>query len=287
MFEKKPNEQYSLITGASSGIGKSIAYECAMRSMNLVLVALDDETLYETTLELRNEFPAIKIIALPVDLTGERVAHYIYEYCSMHMITVDKLINNAAIGGSGKFTSHSSAFHESALKINLVTPLILTRLFIPDMLKLEKAYILNVSSAAAFYDMPYKIMYASTKTFIFSFTRALSEELLNSGISVSVLCPGGVVTNEETRKRCEELGYLSRKFQLSSKLVAAEAIKGLLNGKKQILPGFSSKFFFILSKILPYSFKLYFLRKFYGRVYDLAPGPTEAATQIPVSLTAK
>ena len=253
----------------------------------MVLVALDDSDLYKTTFDLSKEFPVIKIIPLPVDLTDERAAHYIYEYCSRHMINVNMLINNAAVGGSGRFTSHPTAFHESALKINLVVPLVLTRLFIPEMLKLDKAYILNVSSAAAFFDMPYKIMYASSKKFIFSFTRALREELLDTNISVSVMCSGGVVTNAETKKRCEELGYLSRKFQLQPEFVAIEAINGLLKGKKQILPGFSSKLFFILSKFLPYPFKIYFLRKFYGRVYDLPSTPIADSLPIPVTQTVK
>ena len=282
MTQNRSTEFYSLITGASSGIGKVIAYECAKRSMNLVLVALDDNILDETTLELSNEFPSLKIIALPVDLADNMAAHIIFNYCQKHSVTINMLINNAAIGGSGKFLSHSASFHENALKINAMTPLLLTRLFIPEMLKLNTAYILNVSSAASFFDMPYKIIYASTKSFVYSFTRALREELLNTGITVSVLCSGGVVTNAETKKRCEELGYISKKLQLSAEAVAIEAVKGLLKGKRLILPGLSSKLFFILSKILPYRLKILVLTKYYKRVYDRPKVNTSVLLQEPV-----
>jgi short-subunit dehydrogenase len=259
---------FSLITGASSGIGKAIALECARRSMNIILVALDDDILKKTTVEIHMAFPDIRVLTLPVDLSEESSARFIHDYCKTNKLTVNMLINNAAIGSSGRFDSHTESFHSYAVKVNLLTPLLLTRLFIPDLMKQQKAYILNVSSSAAFFDMPFKTIYSATKTFVYSFTRSVREELRDSNVKVSVMCSGGVVTNAETRKRCEELGYISRKLQLSAERVAADAVKGLLEGKRLIMPGFSSKLFFIVSKILPYRLKLLVLRKFYGKVYN-------------------
>lgn len=245
--------------------------------MNIILVALDDFALRETAEEIKAGFPQIEVLTIPVDLAEEGAAALIYHHCRRHRIVVNMLINNAAVGSSGRFDSHSEKFHAYAVKINLMTPLLLTRLFIPDLLKQERAYILNVSSSAAFFDMPFKIIYAATKTFVYSFTRSLREELKGTGVTVSVMCSGGVVTNAETKKRCEELGYLSRKLQLKADEVATEAVKGLLNGKRLIIPGFSSKLFFITSKLLPYRLKLWVLRKFYGRVY--ATGVQASAAQ--------
>jgi short-subunit dehydrogenase len=261
-------ELYALITGASSGIGKIIALECARRSINLILVALDNNDLTETALDLNHRFSHIKIDTIPVDLSEGNAAQLIFDYCQLRQLTVNMLINNAAVGSSGRFDNHSATFHEYAVKVNLMTPLILTRLFLPEFRKLERAYILNVSSAAAFFNMPYKIIYASTKTFVYSFSRALRQELKKTRISVSTMCSAGVVTNADTKKRTEELGYLSQKLQLTVSLVAAEAVQGMLEGKALILPGISSKLFFILSKLVPYPAKLNILGRFYGRIYD-------------------
>ncbi|GAC1310189.1 MAG: SDR family oxidoreductase [Mucilaginibacter sp.] len=262
-------ELYALVTGASSGIGKIIALEFAKRSINLILVALDNNDLTETALDLNHRFPHIKIITIPVDLSDGDAAQHIFDYCQLHHLTVNMLINNAAVGSSGRFDSHPATFHEYAVKVNLMAPLILTRLFLPEFRKLERAYILNVSSAAAFFNMPYKIIYASTKTFVYSFSSALRQELKKTGISVSTMCSGGVVTSADTKKRTEELGYLSKKLQLTASLVATEAVKGMLEGKALILPGVSSKLFFVLSKLLPYRAKLNLLGRFYGRIYDI------------------
>ena len=278
MYYIKPTVNYSLITGASSGIGKAMAQECARRSMNIILVALDNDDLYTSARELADDFPSVEVITLPADLSNPDAAQVIYNYCRDKKLTVNVLINNAAIGASGRFDSHTASFHAQTINVNLMTPLLLTRFFLADFRQFEKAYILNVSSAAAFFDMPYKTIYASTKSFIYSFSRSLREELKGTDISVSTMCSGGVVTNEETKKRTEELGYLSKKLQLTALLVASKGIQGMLDGKALILPGNSSKLFFLLSFLFPYRIKLRILSKFYGRVYasniPIPPGTT-------------
>lgn len=276
---------FTLITGSSSGIGKQMAIECAKRSMNIILVALDDDQLTRTAMELSTAFPGIRVAVIPVDLSANDAPYLIYNHCKRQNLQVNMLINNAAIGASGKFDSHPAAFHEDMVKINLLSPLLLTRLFLPELTKQERAYLLNVSSAASFFDMPYKIIYASTKSFVYSFTRSLREELRNSSVVVSVLCSGSVVTNEETRKRLEDMGALAKKLQLSAEQVAGDAINGVLSGKRLILPGFSSKLFFVVSKILPYRLKLYVLGKIYGRVYD-RPLPADANQPVNAPLSA-
>ena len=278
--QHKPSKLFSLITGASSGIGKMIALECAKRSMNLILVALNDPVLDETAHELQMLYPELQIVTIAADLADANAAKAIFDHCQKKQLTVNMLINNAGIGSSGRFDEQAPAYHAYVVNLNLMTPLALTRLFIPELKKLDKAYILNVSSAAAFYNIPYKTIYTSTKAFVYNFTRAVREELRQTNISVSVMCSGGVVTNEETRRRTNELGYLSRKLQLSAHLVAAEAVKGMLEGKRLILPGASSKLFFITSKVLPYRLKMYALQKIYGRVYHQEQQKTTAKPAI-------
>lgn len=251
---------FTLITGASLGIGRAFAIECAKRNMNLVLVALPTPDLEILAQELKQQY-AIQVYHLGIDLTADQAAQSIYDFCQQNAIKIDILINNAGFGAAGGFERHNTAFHEKMIKLNVMAAVLLTHLFIPQLKQMPKAYILNTGSAAAFFDMPYKMIYSATKSFIYSFSRVLQQELKNTHVKVSVVCPGGVDTNEEVKKRTAQLNYFVRKTALTPEYVAKVSIEGMLKGKKLIIPGIGGKSYFLLSKIFPYSFKLWILER--------------------------
>ena len=248
------NNYYVLITGASKGIGKALAIECAKNGMNLALISLPDENLEELSTELTEKYK-IKSSYKTINLTDSKAPEIIHNWCIENKFKVNTLINNAGFGCVGRFENQSSGFYMQMIDLNVSSVVLLTRLFLPDLKKNSPSHILNLGSIASFYPMPYKTVYSATKIFVFSFSRALREELLPFNINVSILCPGPVITNSEVITRTLQQGKIGKWSALPPKRVAAIAIKRMLRKKFIIIPGFLSKVSFYAEKIVPMSIK--------------------------------
>lgn len=257
-------KHFTLITGASSGIGRAMAQECARRQQNVLLIALPGIELEETAALLRQEF-AVEVAYFGVDLTEDGADRLIYEFCQSQDISIDILINNAGFGSNGAFDRHAPDFYEKMIKLNVMSTVLLTRRFLPELRQKQKAFILNTGSAAAFFDMPYKLVYAATKSFVYSFSRTLRQELTGSNVSVSVVCPGGVNTNVDVKKRTAQMGRMIQRMNLDPEEVAKAALDGLFKRKALILPGAAAKLYYGLNQILPYGLKLNLLHRIYQR----------------------
>jgi hypothetical protein len=245
---------YTLITGGSSGIGKAIAWECASRGMNVLLVALPGRDLHQTAGQLRNEYP-VKVETLEIDLTSLSAPQDVYNWCMENNYQVNVLVNNAGVAGTAKFEESPVSYSDERIQLNIRAVVLLTRLFIPSMKKLPKAYILNVSSLSAFYSIPYKSIYSASKAFVLMFSRAIKEELRETSIKISVLCPNGVRTNSGTHARIESHGLKGKLTRVPVEKVAKSAIKGLLNGKMVIIPGRINRGILIFGYFVPVNIK--------------------------------
>jgi uncharacterized protein len=111
--------------------------------------------------------------------------------------------------------------------------------------------------------MPFKIIYTASKSFVFFFSRALREELLNSSVSVSVLCPGPVLTNNDIVKRTRSKGTIAKMMVMRATEVAEIAIDHLLKGKPVIVPGRLNRLILLFEKIIPRSRQMKILTKMY------------------------
>ncbi len=246
--------KYTLITGASTGLGKQLAIECAGRGMNLILVSLPNENLDELAKELIIQFK-VSVIFREEDLTirdsVEEIARWIRDNYSINM-----LINNAGIGGTHLFEDSELNYLNDIIQLNIRAMVLLTRLLLPELQKHEKGYILNVSSLAAFSPVPYKTIYPASKAFIYHFSRGLRAELKNSNINVSVLNPGPIRTNSDVRKRINNQSSYVRMSILSPERIARIAIRKLLKGKSVIIPGFLNHFNSVVIRLVPVSFRL-------------------------------
>lgn len=230
---------YTLITGASMGIGKSLAYECARRKMNLILVALPGNELETLTQSLTSNY-GVLAHNFAIDLTEEDAPEKIYNWCRERNFKVNVLINNAGLGASGNFETIDLKRYLIMMKLNNQALVGLTHYFIPELKENGPAYILNTSSLEAFLPSPYKSVYTGTKSFTFAFTLALREELRSAKISVSVLCPGPVVTNRDGMSRIKSQGKKARLIVMMPNRVAKLAIKKMLAGKGIIVPGYGN-----------------------------------------------
>jgi short-subunit dehydrogenase len=241
---------YTLITGASEGLGKCLAFECAKRNMNLILVALPDSGLVALGDFIKRNF-SVSVSVIEMDLTNPRSCYELYEEVQKQNLQVQILINNAGIGNTIPFREGSAEYYEKLIKLNVLATTIITRLFLSDLERNKPSYILNVGSLASFFYLPKKHVYGSSKSYIHFFTMSLRQEIGRDGICACVLCPGGINTNMSVSMLNRSGSGISRLAVMDPEKVAEIAITGLLNGKQVIIPGIINNFFIVLKKLLP------------------------------------
>ena len=229
----------ALITGASSGIGRDMAKYLGKKGFDLILVARNKERLEEVKSNINTN---VEIIIM--DLASEENCIKLYEQVK----DVDILINNAGFGLFGEFTKTNLETELEMIKTNIVGVHILTKLFLQEMVKKDKGYILNVSSIAGFLPGPLMATYYSTKSYVLRLTQSLQEELnkQESNVSLSVLCPGPIATDFLSRA-----GVSFKTKSVSSEYVAKYAIEKMLKGKKIIVPSFKIKCARFFCKFVP------------------------------------
>lgn len=243
---------YTLVTGASHGIGKAFVHACAKKGRNVLLVALPEPQLEAAADELKSLYPKQSFDHLGVNLMEKEGPKLIFDWCFNKGYEIDLLINNAGLGNSGPFESMPFNFYYGQMQLNMAALVGLTHRFLPQLKKQPKGYVLNVASIAAFYDVPYKSIYSATKHFVLSFSRSLNKELESTNVQVSVLCPGGVLTNEDVKIRTQELGWVARKSAMLPEEVAEYSLNQIFNGKMVIVPGKITRLMKLLGKIIPY-----------------------------------
>jgi hypothetical protein len=244
------NTIYTLITGASSGIGKALALECASKGMNVLLVALPGEELSVLEKQIHERYK-INCHSFGIDLSVHCSSSAVYEWVKQHDYKVNILINNVGVGSKGAFDQVSPDFYYTQIHLNVMTTCIMTRLFINDLKANAPANIMNVGSMGGFFMLPDKIVYSATKAFVYAFSQGLRMELASSGITVSVLCPGGTDSNEKTTAINKDLKGLAKSSILQPCEVAKEAIDKMLKGRARIIPGFINKLSYHISRIVP------------------------------------
>jgi short-subunit dehydrogenase len=253
-------KNFALITGSSQGIGKAYAFELVKRGHPVLLVALPDEKLEQTKNELKSKYP-VKVDCLAIDLSERDAPQQVYNWCKEKAYVVDILINNAGIAGTAIFDQSPVEYSDMRILVNVRALVLLCRLFIPDLKRLPKAYILNTGSLSAYYSIPYKSVYAASKAFVLNFSKAIRGELHGSSISVSVVNPNGVFTNEGTFGRINAHGAKGRLTALSSDELARIAIQAMFKGKGVIIPKFVNRFLLLLQKLIPAPLEQRILRK--------------------------
>lgn len=241
---------YALITGASQGLGKALAEECARRGMHVLQVALPRTGLRELSAAIaaRN---GVESHYLELDLTEpsgpEQVAHWV----AAHGWNLRLLINNAGVSTHGHFEDTSLESNERVMNLNMAAVVRSTHLLIPTLKANRRSYILNVASLAAMGPVPYMPVYAASKAFVLSFTLALREELHRSGIGVSVLCPGGMPTNGASARRISANGWGGKLSAVRTERVARIALARTLRGRACIIPGWLNKIVAVVSSFTP------------------------------------
>jgi short-subunit dehydrogenase len=241
---------YAVVTGASGGIGLSIARELAERKYHLLLVARSKEKLEEQCRALEATFN-VRSSYLAVDLSLSTSADLVVQWVKDHSLDVAILVNNAGYGLWGNVEDVPIADLENMMQLNMTTLVRLCHLFIPILKNQPRSYLLNVASTASYQAVPTLTTYAATKAFVVLFTRGLRWELRRSGLSVSCLCPGATSTGFIDRAGLTALKERADRFSMKPEAVARIGVRGMFRGKAEIIPGFMNWLTANLTYFLP------------------------------------
>ena len=182
------SQKTALVTGASSGIGKALAYHFAQDGYQLVLAARGEAKMQALADELQRQFK-VAVTVIGADLETNDGAAQLHANIKARGITLSALVNNAGYGAFGEFKDSALASDLAMMQLNMNTVVVLTKLFMPDLLA-TRGKILNTASTAAFQPGPYMAVYYATKSFVLSFSEAIASELEDTGVTVTALCPG-------------------------------------------------------------------------------------------------
>lgn len=243
---------YVLITGASAGIGLCFAKIFAEKGYNLILVARNKNKLNSLKEELETKYSVIVNI-YATDLTNNNAVQELYDYTKNKSLVVDILVNNAGFGDLNGFLESEWHRQKSLIDLNITALVEMTYLFSKDMKKQNKGKIINLSSIAAFSAGPYMSLYYASKSFVLSFSEALSEEFKGTGITVTALCPGPTSTNFEKSANMGHSVMFSKFKTATAEDVAKAGFNAAMKGKSIKYHGFTTYAFNIITRCAPRS----------------------------------
>ena len=241
---------YTLITGGSSGIGFELARLFARDGYNLILVARTIDDLVKAKVELSSF--GVDIVLIPLDLFNPEAPFELYREIRDEGLVVDILINDAGQGLYGHFKNTDIQRELAIVQLNISSLLVLTKLFLKDMLERGEGKIMNVSSIASRMPGPWQAVYDGTKAFVQSFTEALRSEVKEEGIVVTALMPGATDTNFFTKAEMLNSKAVQDKDKLADPAdVAEDGYEALMANEDKVVSGFKNKIKVAMSKLLP------------------------------------
>ncbi len=247
----------ALITGASSGIGKSFARELAKQGAHLILTARNVQKLDQQATDLKQRY-GITVHTFAGDLSKAETCQRLFEFTEKQRLTVDLLVNNAGLAQYGFFEESAAQDKQIMLNLNIQALVLLTHLFLPGMLKREKGGVINIASTAGFQAIPYLSLYASTKAFVIHFSEGLWAECQGRGVRVFCVCPGNTLTRFHQTAGIEKNKIF---FSASSRDVARFALKKFLRSRCPVgIYGLWNKLMIYAERLSPRQLTVFFAR---------------------------
>lgn len=243
----------TLITGASGGIGKALAWQFAAQGHNLLLVARNEEQLSALCIELRAKYK-VEAHYITADLCKPGMPEFIYEESLRKGLSVNVLINNAGKGSSGEFYKNDLAAELEIIQLNDVSLVALCHCFLKDMIVKRGGVIINVASMIAFAPSPYMAVYAGSKHFVKAFTYSLAEECKPYNVNVMLFSPGLTTSNfMNTKENNNEWGKVltENASTQTPEQVAAELMTAFEKDKAFWVSGSKNRMLRKIAEILP------------------------------------
>jgi short-subunit dehydrogenase len=244
--------QTALVTGGSGGIGLEIAKVLARKGFDLLLVARTRDTLEAAAGQLEGKFD-IKAHVFAADLRRREAPEQIFDFLHNENIPIEILVNNAGFGLGGEFSETELQRELEMIQVNIAALTHLTKLFLPPMVKRRSGRLLNVASTAAFQPGPLMAVYYATKAYVLSFSQALAEELRNTGVTVTALCPGPTQSDFAEAAQMTNSRLFTAFGVADADDVARYGVDAMLRGKRVAIPGIRNKVMAQANRLAPRS----------------------------------
>lgn len=241
--------EFALVTGASRGLGADMARELARRGIPLVLTARSRPEMEALARELV-EAHGVTVHVVPGDLGRPGGADELARRVEALGVPISFLVNNAGFGQWGPYPDLDPDEERAMIRLNMEALTVLTRYVLPGMLRRGHGRVMNVASTAAFLPGPLMTVYYATKAYVLSYSEALDRELRGTGVTVTCLCPGPTETAFQERARMRRSGLL-RLGLMESAPVARAGIRGMLRGRRLVVPGIMNRLTTLLPRFLP------------------------------------
>ncbi|MDF9758322.1 short-subunit dehydrogenase [Peribacillus simplex] len=239
-----------LITGVSGGIGKELADRFAKDGHDMVLVARTEGKLLELAKEYQKKY-GVQATVIAKDVASPGVPEEIVAELKEKGIVVDYLVNNAGFGLYGTFLETKLEQETNMIDVNVKALTVMTKLFLPDMVKRGQGGVMNVASLVGFFPGPMMSVYYATKSYVLSFTEALENEVSGTGVTVTALCPGLTSTGFVDRSGMGASKLFQSGTIMEAGQVAEEGYRGFLRGKTLIMPGARNRFVAFIPRLMP------------------------------------
>jgi uncharacterized protein len=254
--------KYALITGATSGIGLELAKLFAADQYNLIIVARNEQELSQSAEMLRQN--GVEVISISKDLFKREAPFELYQEIKEKGLTVDALVNDAGQGVYGEFVDTELDRELDIIQLNIGAVVVLTKLFLKDMVARGSGKVLNLASIASKIPGPYQSVYHGTKAFVHFFTEAIRSEIKASGhddITITSLLPGATDTDFFNKADMEESKIVQEGKLGDAAEVAKDGYEALMAGKDMVVSGFKNKIQIAMSNIMPDSMATENMRK--------------------------
>jgi len=243
------NNKYALITGGTSGIGFELAKLFAKDGYNLIIAARNEVELNATSEEIKQQF-GVEVITISKDFFEVENAFDLYNEIKIKGIEVNVLVNNAGQGQYGEFTETDLKRELAIIQLNISSVVVLTKLFLQDMLQRGEGKILNLSSIASKVPGAWQSVYHGTKAFIQSFTEAIRAENKDSGVTITALLPGATETDFFNKADMTDSKAVQGKLDDPAD-VAKDGYEALMKGDDMIVSGIKNKVQVGMASVIP------------------------------------
>jgi short-subunit dehydrogenase len=247
----RSNRPLGLVTGASSGIGTELAREFARHGYDLVLASRSLEPMHRLAEELKSLGAGVTVVG--ADLSKPDAAAALADELAGRGLAIDVLVNNAGLGGTGRFDRMDPVRVSEMLQVNIVALTELTRLLLPGMVARGHGKIMLVASIAGFQPGPKMAVYFASKAYVLSLGEALAYELRGTGVDVTVLCPGATETQFFAVAGAEH-SEMAKRFRqmMPADVVARQGYRGLAAGRRVVITGTMNRFLAFAGRYVPH-----------------------------------
>jgi len=240
----------ALITGASSGIGYELAKCFASEGHNVVLVSRSENELNRIAADFQTQY-GIQATVIARDLFESGAAREVYDEVKAKGIQVNYLVNNAGQGVYGKFAETDLERELAIIELNISSLVVLTKLFLKDMLARNEGRIMQLGSVVSKTPAPWSAVYGGTKAFIYNFTQAVIAELEGSNVTMTALRPGGTDTDFFRKEGGESAKMVQEGDLASPEKVARDGYEAMMKGQDSVVSGLKNKVMDKVGDLMP------------------------------------